>query len=185
LRPLRGGGHGSNVFAPSLLWRRIHFGLWRACDDLSVPKAPSTQGIRSSAWAALMQNADATLTEILGTLTRASEEQTMPVDARRGASQSDELQAAHTGSLFFFASAVPLIWINGPASEEQSVPVTPLMRCHEVFIDLRPPMLSRWPHFLTSGLCDLATRRRCGSPPRPSPRRCQMRYWLGVHCQRM
>jgi len=25
----------------------------------------------------------------------------MPVDARRGASQSDELQAAHTGGLFF------------------------------------------------------------------------------------
>ena len=36
-------------------------------------------------------------------LTRASGEQTMPVDARRGASQSDELQAAHTGGLSFCA----------------------------------------------------------------------------------
>ena len=34
---------------------------------------------RSAAWAALMQNADATRTEVLGPLTRASEEQTMPV----------------------------------------------------------------------------------------------------------
>src|SRR5215831_1347327 len=39
---------------------------------------------------------------LLKSLTRGSETQTMPVDARRGASQSDELQAAHTGGLFFF-----------------------------------------------------------------------------------
>ena len=44
-------------------------------------------------------------TEILGRLTLASEEQTIPVDARRGASQSDELQAAHTGGLSFLRVA--------------------------------------------------------------------------------
>ena len=42
-------------------------------------------------------------------LTRASGEQTMPVDARRGASQSDELQAAHTGGLSFCAGLRTLI----------------------------------------------------------------------------
>ena len=35
--------------------------------------------------------------------------------------------------------------ILGPltlSAEEQTVPVTPLMRCHEVIIDLRPPLLT-------------------------------------------
>ena len=76
---LQRGGHGSNVFARLLRLRRIHFGLWRACNDLSASKAPSTQGIRRAAWAALRQNADATRTEILGPLTRASKEQTISV----------------------------------------------------------------------------------------------------------
>jgi hypothetical protein len=47
-----------------------------------------------------------TLTEILGPLIwingPASEEQTMPVDARRAASKSGELQAAQHGRPFFF-----------------------------------------------------------------------------------
>ena len=31
-----------------------------------------------------------------------------------------------------------LIWINSLLPGELTVPVTPLMRCHEVIIDLRP-----------------------------------------------
>jgi hypothetical protein len=52
-----------------------------------------------------------------------------------------------TRAAFLFVQfCAPLIWINSLTSEEQTVPVTPLMRCHEVFIDLRPPPHRR-PHF--------------------------------------
>jgi len=94
-------------------------------------------------------------------LTPSAERQTMPVDARRGASQSDELQAAHTGGLFFFAPAVPLIWINGRRSEEHTVRVTPRMGCPLCCFpfDLRPPLSQTALFFLTlCGSFDLDQR---------------------------
>ena len=47
-----------------------------------------------------------------------------------------------------------LIWINSLASEKRSVLVTPLMRCHEVFADLRPPPWTDGLIFLTDALFD-------------------------------
>jgi hypothetical protein len=84
-------------------------------------------------------DADATLTEILGPLTQASEGQTMPVgclwDAcgmpwAFGIPHHRTLRPPSlTDGLFFDPPAVPLISINILVSEEHSVRVTPLW-CH-------------------------------------------------------
>jgi hypothetical protein len=53
-----------------------------------------------------------------------------------------EAAVAFRVASIFLTLCGPLIWLNRQAPKEQTVPVTPLMRCHEVIIDLRPPLLT-------------------------------------------
>jgi len=99
-----------------------------------------------------------TLTEIIDSVCRAADDacgcptRGIPIGRTPGRSH---------GRPFFFAPAVPLIWINGRRSEEHTVRVTPRMGCPLCCFpfDLRPPLSQTALFFLTlCGSFDLDQR---------------------------
>src|SRR6516165_166683 len=65
------------------------------------------------------------------------------VSARHAGSRLGEIRRTQTLTEILG----PLIWINGPASEEQMMRVDALRHFGHPSESLRPPLLSRWPLF--------------------------------------